>query len=48
MIPHHHETDHLPGEPRPGTGILSLRVFATAALVWIAIAFIVAGIVYAL
>jgi len=48
MTRHHHEPDHLPGEPRPGTGLLSLRVFTTGVLVWIAIGFVIAGIVYAL
>jgi len=35
MTRHHHEPDHLPGEPRPGTGILSLRLALYGMLAWV-------------
>jgi len=44
MTPHHHEPDHLPGEARPGTGLLRFALYAM--LAWIATAALAVGVFY--
>ena len=43
MTPHHHEPDHLPGEPRPGAGILSLRLVLYGVSAWALLAALIIG-----
>lgn len=46
MTPHHHEPDHMFGEPPPGTGILRFAIYAV--LEWMVGIILIVGVSYVL